>query len=159
MINIDVIIKIVREMSPGDENWPVYSRILFNRIKECLQGFPGLGFDDVSLMTTTTFLSTKYDRWIEDKELMNWTGERVTDVAPTMYRKFTNIGVIIDGIGCQKDLSRDPERIKYRWRDLVENPLNTYHPYELLLVVTCNPRKDGGPGYYYFYKAYRDRRP
>lgn len=160
MINIDVIIKIVRERNPRDDNWPLYVRLLYKRIKECLQGFPGIGMDDVSLTTYSDCTRTKYGRWIEDMELMNYKNpERITDTAPTMYRRWNDEICIIDGIGCQWDLTRDPERLNYRWRDMVKSPLITCNPNDLVLIVTCNPDVHGGAGYYYFYRAYRDQRP
>ena len=153
MINDDIIIKIVRNGLGHKKDWP--DRVIeFNkRLLEMKLGFPGLGNDHLSLVWYDTIKVG--DLFIIDDHLLDMGG-RKGDEAPVMYKKFTNTDAIIEGIGCGIDSKRDPERLKYRWKDIVELP--KLPDKTLVVKVDVNPDLNGGPGYYYFFKSYRDWR-
>lgn len=153
MVNLDVIIKKIRNLYPGSYNWPELSYRLEVRLKECLRGFPGIGFSDISLIEFKNLLPD--DLWILDTELL--TRSRILDNAPIMFSSVDKKNNIyrVEGIGCQED-SRDPLRKSIRWMDLHSPEVS---PDDLVIRVDCRPTENGGPGYYYFFKAYRDQRP
>lgn len=159
MINLDTIIKFVRARS-RDNNWPDYSYNLLAKIKECLLGFPGISLNDVSLMTYED-ININRDIWILDEDLSYWMSEeRTGDSSPLMLSPDPQIpgSLIVEGIGCLLD-SRDLDRKNIRWKD--HYPDNYPMPFsqDVVLRVDCRPTDNGGPGYYYFFKAYRDQRP
>lgn len=163
MINDDILIKFVREGNYS-QDWPEQVRIIKERLKEMKKGFPGIGNDSMTL--------TKYGNLI--------TGEifiidpfidslvREESVTPTMFYWLTPEVFRIEGIGRGLDLERDPERLRYRWKDcvgpkLVEECFNyasSYRPIQdfPVLKVDVRPTPNGGPGYYYFYRSPRDLR-
>lgn len=155
MINDDILIKIVRNgLGHKKDNWPDRVIELNARLRELKLGFPGLGNDHLSLVWYDQIKTG--DMFIIDEHLLDMGG-RKGDEAPILYKKFTDTDAIIEGIGCGIDSKRDPDRIKYRWRDIVELPKLP----EKTLVIKVEVKPDlvtGGPGYYYFYKSYRDWR-
>lgn len=153
MINDDTLIKVVRKHLGHREDWPERVIEMNKRLGELKLGFPGIGNDHMSLVTYDSL--NLGDLFILDDHLLD-LGGRSGDEAPILYLKVTDSNAVIEGIGCGIDSVRDPERLKYRWKDVVELPKipgNT-----LVLRVDVRPDLNGGPGYYYFYKSYRDWR-
>lgn len=162
MINLDTVIKFIRTKCPypdlQKEYWPEWSYNTMKKIKECLVGFPGIGLNDVSLLLFKD-LDLSQDIWIFDNELhYHGNEERIGDEAPLMLAPGPKPGnFIIEGIGAQFD-GGDIERKKKRWKDVFS--FSTPFPTEdsMVLRIDCRPTIHGGPGYYYFFKAYRDQR-
>lgn len=151
MVNDDILIKYSRQRGHR-ENWPEQTRIMKERLKEMKLGFPGLGNDHLSLVRVSDLKLGDifiYDPCVESKER--------TDEAPIMFRIIDSDGYCyIEGIGQGLDSLRDPERIKFRWKEEVPFPpiSNDF----LVYRVDVRPTSNGGPGYYYFFKSYRDFR-
>ena len=135
------------------EDWPDYARCLRDRIEECKLGFPGIRSEHLTV--TKLNLITEGQIFILDRSLFDYP-KRLSDEAPIMYRK-TSEGWLIEGIGQGLDLVRDPDRVKFRWMDMKEE-IDAPND-QVILRVDCRPDLiTGGPGYYYFYKAFRDNR-
>ena len=153
MINDDILIKVVRNGLGYKTDWPDRVIEFKKRLDELKLGFPGIGNDHLSLVWYDSI--KEGDMFIVDEHLLDMGG-RTGDEAPILYKKFTHTDAIIEGIGCGIDSTRDPDRIKYRWKDIIELP--KFPDKMLVLRVDVKPDLNGGPGYYYFYKSYRDWR-
>lgn len=151
MINDNVLIK--RERSRGHkEDWPEIVIQMKERLNEIKLGFPGLGNDHLSLIP---FSQVKVGDWfIWDLYLESYS--RLGDEAPLFLNYFGEGKARIEGIGCGIDSKRDPDRLKFRWMDIIDLPEISGDT--LVLRVDVRPTLNGGPGYYYFYRSYRDFR-
>lgn len=152
MINTDVIIKLVR--SRGCKvDWPDMVNYINNRINYIKNGFPGIRNNHLSLVEFSKIKLN--DIFIFDKYINLISGG---DEAPLMLKKLSSNKYLIEGIGLGVDSIRDPNRLNYRWKDIIEYN-NILNPNDLVLRVDVRPDPiTGGPGYYYFYKSYRDYR-
>ena len=161
MINDDILIKVIREDKNYKFDWPERVRNLKKRLQECLMGFPGIGFKDL----TFTSQPTESDEYIIiDRHL--WDFERYTDYAPMLIHMIPDARYwIIEGIGCQEDLREDPTRTLKKWKDpvraldIMRDFPDQFSP---RLKVTGKPVKSKGqPGsiYHYFFRCLRDQRP
>jgi len=150
MINDSVLIKYERARGHKTD-WPEIVIQMKERMKEMKLGFPGLGNDHMSLVT---FENIKVGDWF----IWDLYGESMTrgDEAPLLLNYLEPGKARIEGIGCGIDSVRDPDRIKYRWMDIIDLP-NIPNDF-LVFRVDVRPTLNGGPGYYYFYKSYRDFR-
>lgn len=170
MINDDTLIKYFRNpFIISTEDWPERVRNCKKRISECLMGFPGIGLGDISLVPFQHYMLHMRDKpFILDRYLID--EERTTDAAPfLLIENPERRGEwIIEGIGCQGDTLRDPTRMKYRWKNIInEDTIYALLPigglgYFPLLVLNGKPTKSkGGAGsvYHYFFRAIRDQRP
>ena len=129
MVNDDILIKFARKRG-FSKTWPDQVNKMKSRMTEMKLGFPGIGNDHLSLM-----------------EYQNLNPGEIF-----IYDPYVESGAIGDGL----DSQRDPERIKFRWRDTIQLP--PLPPEFLVFRVDPRPTLNGGPGYYYFYKSYRDFR-
>ena len=151
MINDERLIRLVRSRGHKSD-WPEAVWNMKQRILEQHLGFPGLGDPHLSILEFSK---------IQEGDLFIWdpyleSGER-GDAAPTMYKLLPGNMGYVEGIGCGLDMDRDPSRTLIRWGDTVKLP--DIDPMELVMRVDVKPSLiTGGPGYYYFYKAYRDWR-
>ena len=153
MINDSTIIKIERQ-SGFSEDWPEQVIEMKKRLLECKLGFPGVNNDVISLVTFDKLHEGDifiWDMYLECKA-------RIGDEAPLMLQILGEGKVRIEGIGQGVDSKRDPDRIKYRWMDIIDLPYDS-KPCDLVLRVDARPDLiTGGPMYYYIYKAPRDQR-
>lgn len=151
MINDDILIKVVR--SRGHlRDWPDEVVKMKTRMYNMRLGFPGIRNDHLSLIEFKDIKVGEmfiYDPYIE-------LGDGVGDEAPMMLRVLPENKCYIEGIGCGLDSRRDPYRLKFRWQDTVDMP--PLDPHFLIQRVEVRPDLNGGPGYYYFFKSYRDFR-
>ena len=150
MVNIDIVIKLIREL--GFSDWPERSLDFMDRLEEMKKGFPGIRNEYLTL--------SKY-RNIQPREIFIYdpgmfSGE--SDEAPVMLKALGNGQAIIEGLGCGLD-PFDPDRILRRWKDIISVPfgklLMTEWP---VYKVDVKPYMNGGKGYYYFLRSYRDYR-
>lgn len=152
MVNDDILIKYSRARG-HKEDWPEQTRAMKKRLLEMKLGFPGIGNDHLSLVPVSSLKLGDifiYDPCVESME-------RDCDEAPIMFRIIDSDGYcFIEGIGIGADSVRDPERIKFRWKDTV--PFPPISDNFLVYRVDVRPTMNGGPGYYYFFKSYRDFR-
>lgn len=150
MINDDTLIKIERNRG-HKTTWPEQVIKMKERMTNMKLGFPGIGNDHLSLVEFRTIKKDDvfiYDPYVE-------LGDGVGDEAPIMFRDLGNKQCYIEGIGCGIDSLRDPDR-KLRWMDIVNKP---ELPKDFLVFrVDVRPTLNGGPGYYYFFKSFRDAR-
>lgn len=150
MINDETLIKIAR--SRGHRfDWPEIVRNMKNRIWELKLGFPGIENNHLSIVPFSEIVRGDmfiWDIFLESRER--------GDEAPILFKVQEDGNYLIEGIGCGYDLHRDPRRTNYRWRDIVSPPEISGN--SLVCRVDVRPTMDGGPGYYYFYKSYRDFR-
>jgi hypothetical protein len=150
MVNDNILIKY--ERSRGHKHdWPDIVIAMKQRMIEMKLGFPGIGNDHMSLVPFST---------IEKDQLFIWDPyvESMTrgDEAPILFKNLGDGKARIEGIGCGIDSVRDPDRTKLRWMDIVDMP---QLPDDFLVFrVDVRPTLNGGPGYYYFFKSYRDFR-
>ena len=152
MVNDNVLIKFERARGHKTD-WPDIVIEMKKRLSEMRLGFPGIGNDHMTMITFKEIQPG--DIFIWDLYLENMI--RNGDEAPLMLRLSPDgKECLIEGIGCGIDSSRDPDRLKYRWRDIIPTP--EINPDSLVLRVDVRPTLNGGPGYYYFFKAYRDAR-
>lgn len=151
MINDDTLIKIER-LRGYKYTWPEQVIKMKNRMMNMKLGFPGLGNDHLSLVEFKDI--TKDDVFIYDPYVE--LGDGVGDEAPIMFRSLGDNKYYIEGIGCGIDSVRDPFRNKLRWMDVINNPQIPDN--FLVFRVDVRPTLNGGPGYYYFFKSYRDGR-
>lgn len=150
MLNNDTLIKYSRNRGHKTD-WPDKVNYMRLRLDEIKLGFPGIRNDHLSLVEWKDIVEGDifiYDSNIEDKV-------RPTE-APIMFRKLPENNLYIEGIGCGLDLERDPYRLKYRWKDTIKSP--GFSDNQLVYRVDVRPTINGGPGYYYFFKSYRDFR-
>lgn len=149
MVNIDVLAKSSREVDP--ENWPrlTYSKLV--ELEEIKSGFPGIKSNHISLVDFGD---------IKEHDIFIYSEASITkgDEAPLMLMKCENGKYIILGIGKGEDSIRDPKRLLFRWRDIIDKP-NLLVPGIKVYRVDVRPTLNGGPGYYYFFRSYRDFRP
>lgn len=152
MINDDILIKFARKRGYST-TWPEQVNLMKSRMTDMKLGFPGLGNDHLTLIEFKDIVVGDifiYDPYIE-------TGTNTGDEAPIMLKLLDTAGTYyVEGIGCGLDSIRDPDRTKIRWRDTIT--VQNINPNFLVLRVDVKPTLNGGPGYYYFYKSYRDFR-
>lgn len=152
MVNDDVLIKVLRARG-HKEDWPDAVRAMKDRLWEMKLGFPGIGDDHLSLVEFRTLGTGDLFIW----DLYIESQRRFGDEAPIMFQILDSGRCRIEGIGAGLDLQRDPDREKYRWMDEIPTP--TIGSKDLVWKVNVRPDLiTGGPGYYYFYKSYRDNR-
>ena len=153
MIGPDVLIKYVRsheEYRKGD--WPSEVIRLLKRLSEIKLGFPGIKSSHLSLVRREDIKDD--DIFIVDTEF--YTGKIDAFFCPKMYTKLPNSPHYqVSGIGCGLDLG-DIRRQKIRYKDIVSSDQIPNIP--VVLRVDVRPTLDGGPGYYYFFRSYRDFR-
>lgn len=152
MINDDVLIKTARRRGYKD-TWPEQVMRMRNRMTEMKLGFSGIGNDHMSLVEFKTIGPGQifiYDPYVE-------SGSGTGDEAPMMLKVLEDgKSCYILGIGVGLDSQRDPDRTKFRWRDTI--PMPPIPEDFLVFRVDVKPCLNGGPGYYYFFKSYRDFR-
>lgn len=150
MVNEDVLIKFARKRG-YKYTWPDQVNYMLKRLGEVKLGFPGIGNDDLTMVefkdihVGDLFI---YDTYIEN--------QGNNDEAPIMFNVLGNSKCQIEGIGFGYDSVRDPDRINFRWKDIIDIP--KLNDNQLVLRVDSRPDLNGGPAYYYFFKAYRDNR-
>lgn len=151
MINLQTIVKIVRGHGHSLD-WPEASKRLIQRLQEIKKGFPGIRNDHLSFIEITQ--AKEGDLIIIDKYLeTSWSSN---NEPPLMLRVLPGLkGYVVEGIGIGEDKD-DPYRVKMRWKDII--PELPYNIQGLVLRVDVKPTLNGGPGYYYFFKSYRDFR-
>ena len=150
MINDAALIKFVRARGHKTD-WPEVVITMRERIREMKLGFPGIGNNHLTLVPFNEIESGEifiYDPFI--------FSEVRGDEAPMMLKYLGNNRFYIEGIGCGLDSVRDPDRINFRYGDVFQFPFPS--PDFLVSRVDVRPTMNGGPGYYYFFKAYRDMR-
>ena len=151
MINDETIIKIVRKRGYS-RTWPDQVNRMKARLEWIRLGFPGIRNDHLSIIKPGDLKIG--DLFIYDEYLEKGFG--YGDEAPLMLKVLGGGKVEIIGIGQGDDSIRDPERIKLRWKDIIDSP--KLDPDELILSVNPSPTLNGGSAYYYFFKSYRDSR-
>jgi len=150
MINDEILIKISR-LRGYKRTWPDQVCRMNSRLDWIKLGFPGIGNDHLEIVQYKDIKPGNlfiYDCYLEK-------GFGFGDEAPLMLRSLGE-KCIIEGIGKGEDSVRDPERLLYRWKDIIQTP--KIKPDELVLRVDTNPSINGGSAYYYFFKSYRDYR-
>lgn len=151
MINDDVLIKIERRRGHR-YTWPEQVIKMKERLTSMKLGFAGIGNDHLSLVEFKDIKKGDvfiYDPYVE-------LGNNVGDEAPIMFRYLGDGRYYIEGIGCGVDSIRDPYRVNFRWMDTITG---FELPDDFLVCrVDVRPTLNGGPGYYYFFKSYRDCR-
>lgn len=150
MIDDNVLIKFTRARGHKTD-WPEHVIAMKERSKEMRLGFPGIRLDHLTLITYNSIEPEEifiYDPYVESMER--------GDEAPFMLKALGSNQFYIMGIGCGADIIRDPDRIKFRYGDTIYFP--SISPDFLVSRVDVRPTLNGGPGYYYFYKSYRDYR-
>lgn len=163
MINDDILIKysiqrLNEKHFPSSKinNWVDYTRLLLKQIHECMLGFPGIGYGDITIIRPCDV--TPNIRIILDDNLDCNCGTMNTDHAPILgivrEKKEEKIIFEIEGIGCGYDFTRDPFR-NLQWRDIIEVNINNY---QTILRMDSKPRNNGGSVYYYYNKHTRDSR-
>ena len=152
MVNDDVLIKYARSRGWKD-TWPEQVIRMKQRMTEMKLGFPGLGNDHLELTEIKNINVGDwfiYDPYVE-------VGPGINDEAPILLRVLPGRQkVYVEGIGAGYD-SCDPDRKLRRWMDVLSFP-SDINPLFLVFRVTTKPTLNGGPAYYYFYKAFRDFR-
>lgn len=151
MINDDVLIKFARKRG-YKKTWPDQVNRMKSRMTEMKLGFMGIRNDHLSLIEFKDLREGDifiYDPYVE-------SGPGSGDEAPMMLKILPGNLCYIEGIGVGLDSQRDPERTRFRWRDTV--PMPSLDPGFLVFRVEVRPTLNGGPGYYYFFKSYRDFR-
>lgn len=151
MINDDILIKYARKRG-YKKTWPDQVNRMKTRMTEMKLGFMGIGNDHLSLVEFQTIKEGNifiYDPYVE-------SGSGTGDEAPLMLKVLPEGKCYIEGIGVGLDSQRDPDRIRFRWRDTI--PMPNLDPEFLVYKVEVRPTLNGGPGYYYFFKSYRDFR-
>lgn len=151
MVNDDILIKYSRKRG-YKYTWPEQVVKMKARMMEMKLGFTGIGNNHISLIEFKDLKEGDifiYDPYVE-------SGNGTGDEAPLMLRILPSGDCYIEGIGCGWDSERDPDRIKFRWKDVI--PMPSLDPSFLVFRVDIRPTLNGGPGYYYFFKSYRDLR-
>jgi len=152
MVNDDVLIKYAW-MSGHKSDWPDFVMDMKNRMTEMKLGFPGISNNDLSLVEFGTLKPG--DLFIHDPYIKVPKGV-IYDEAPIMYYILDDNRFYIEGIGKGDDSIRDPLRLNIRWRDIL--PSLSIEPDFPVFSVDSRPTMNGGPAYYYFFKAYHDQR-
>lgn len=150
MINDDTLIKFVR--SRGNlYNWPDEVNLIKSNLERTKRGFPGIRNDHLSLLKFK-------DINIGDLFIFDTNFDKLNfDEAPVMFKLLENNLGYVEGIGIGID-SRDPYRVIYRWKDIVDLSMFQINNNSTIFKVDIKPSLSGGPGYYYFFKSYRDFR-
>lgn len=151
MINDDILIKFARKRG-HNTTWPEQVNLMKSRMSDMKLGFPGLGNDHLTLIEFKNIRVGDifiYDPYVE-------LGTNAGDEAPIMLKLLDTGYFYVEGIGCGLDSVRDPDRTRIRWRDIIN--IGKIDPNFLVFKVDVRPTLNGGPGYYYFYKSYRDFR-
>lgn len=161
MINDDVLIKVARKKLGHLYDWPDVVVAMKSRLEEIKLGFTGIRNDHLSLID---FCQVKPDDYFIVDSYFGIDFVGPFDEAPIMLHWLVddkgNAGsqYQIEGIGCGLDSIRDPDRIKFRWKDIIncDNLLPENH---LVFRFDARPRLvEGGKSHYFVYKAYRDNR-
>ena len=152
MVNDDVLIKYAW-ISGHKSDWPDFVMAMKNRMTEMKLGFPGIGNNDITLVEFNTLKPG--DLFIYDPYI-NVPSGIVYDEAPVMYQILEDNRLYVEGIGKGDDSIRDPLRLNIRWRDVL--PPMILDPTFPVFRVDSRPTMNGGPAYYYFFKAYHDQR-
>ena len=147
MIDTGRLIKIVR--GRGFTDWPEKVKCMSERIDECKLGFPGIGNDHMSLLEYRE-ISTD-ELFIYDPYLTS--DQRGQEYVPMMLKKLGENKYLVVGIGLGLNTA-DPRR-EIRWKDTVTLDIPGDN---LVMRVDVRPKETGGPGYFYFFRAYRDHR-
>jgi hypothetical protein len=149
MINDEVLIKYKRAIG-YKTSWPEQVIQMKERLKEMKLGFPGIRNDHLTLVPMSAI--GVGDIFILD----DYIGlDKRGDNAPLMLKNIGN-GYYIVGIGCGLDSERDPDRLCLRYGDIIDTiGVDNNYP---VCRVDVRPTMNGGPGYYYFFKSYRDFR-
>ena len=150
MVNDDVLIKYERARG-HKEDWPEQVMKMKMRLEEVKLGFPGIRNDHLSLVPVS--IIQRGDIFIWDPY---FECDKKGDLAPLMLRNDGSGMFYVYGIGIGDDSERDPERIKIRWQDTIQLGDNGPGQDDLVYRVDVRPSTVGGPGYYYFFKSYRD---
>lgn len=146
MVNDEVLIKISRSF--GYKDWPHQVNIMKDRLSDLKLGFPGVRNEHMTIFPFKDIVDG--DIFIYDPGF--FTG--AIDEAPVML-KVNGKSATIEGIGKGWDFF-DPDRILRRWNDVIDiPPINQEWP---VYRIDIKPDLNGGPGYYYFLKSYRDFR-
>ena len=151
MVNDDVLIKYAWN-SGHKEDWPDFVMAMKNRMIEMKLGFPGIGNNDITLVEYGCL--GVGDLFIYDPYI-NVPSNVLYDEAPVMFQILDRGLGYIEGIG-KGDDSKDPLRLQRRWRDTISLP--PLQPTFPVFRVDSRPTMNGGPAYYYFFKAYHDQR-
>lgn len=161
MINDDVLIKYVRNELGHKTDWPNIVNFFKHRLEFIKSGFPGIRSDHLSLVRFKD-IKIPFDDIpgaVVPGDVFIYDSMKDDD-APLMLEAFPKYLLIL-GIGSGMDSVRDPDRIKFRYGDHIDDldkiglNRNTF-----VYRVDVRPKFGiGGPGYYYFYTAYRDQRP
>jgi hypothetical protein len=152
MVNDDILIKVIRKRGHKTD-WPMYVREMRKRLLEIKLGFMGIGDNHLSLVEFQDIKEGDLFIWDLYVESLKRSG----DEAPILLQKLENGKALIEGIGNGIDSVRDPDRIKYRWRDTIDMP--PIDPHFLVYRFDARPSvMTGGPSYYFIAKAYRDNR-
>ena len=139
MINEDRIIKLIRQYG-HKEDWPELVQTFFMHLDKIKAGFPGIGNNDLS--------------YIQFKDIKEEDYFIVDDFrTPVMYYKINDSLYRIEGIG--EGPYEEEGAAEIRWKNTVSIDLPDY---AYVYRVDCRPTENGGPGYYYFFKSYRDFR-
>lgn len=157
MINDDVLIKYVRDELGHKTDWPDIVNFLKCRLEFIKSGFPGIRSNHLSLVRFKD-IKIPLDAIVPGDVFIY--DSMKDDDAPLMLETFSDY-ILILGIGSGMDSVRDPDRIKFRYGDHLDN-LDKIGLNRNTLVYRVDVRPKfgiGGPGYYYFYTAYRDQRP
>lgn len=152
MIDNNTLIKYIR--SKGHKtDWPDLVNLMNTRLGEMKLGFPGIGNDHISLSEFS--LIRPGDIFIYDKYFISPIRK---DEAPIMLRCIDKDTFYIEGIGCGVDSVRDPDRVFLRYGSMIKNNIVMIGEQDPVFNVDVRPTLEGGPGYYYFFKSYRDFR-
>lgn len=155
MINDDVLIKVARKQLGHLYDWPDVVVAMKSRLEEIKLGFTGIRNDHLSLINFNQLKQD--DLFIVDSYFgIDFTGP--FDEAPIMLHWLENNKYQIEGIGCGLDSIRDPDRIKFRWKDIIDCP-NLLPENHIVFRFDARPRLvEGGKSHYFMYKSYRDNR-
>lgn len=151
MVNDDILIKFARKRGYS-KTWPDQVNRMKIRMTEMKLGFTGIRNDHLSLVEFKDIQPGNifiYDPYVE-------SGSGTGDEAPIMLKVLEDGSCYVEGIGIGLDSQRDPDRTRIRWRDIV--PMPPIDPNFLVFRVEIKPSLNGGPGYYYFFRSYRDLR-
>lgn len=156
MINDDVLIKLSRKQLGHSDDWPEFVISLKKRIREIKLGFPGIKNNHLSIINVNNLNIN--DTFIID-DYFGKDNIDFTDNAPLMLKILEKPKhFLIEGIGIGTDINRDPYRLNFRWKDIIYID-NLERINNIVFRVDVKPDSvTGGPGYYYFFKSYRDFR-
>lgn len=152
MINLDVLIKYVREYITSNGNWPEKVWDLKTRIDTLLLDFPGIGCNCLSFIPFEELKDE--DIFILDPKILE---QSPYDPPLMLGPRDENSGLyLIIGIG-KGNIDIDPDY--YKVGSSVSIPWAFYDKHLPVLRVDCRPDENGGPGYHYFYRVgEKDRR-